>query len=94
MSEAYVFYQGKIVKESEVSISIRCKAFNYGLGCFEGIRAYWDEEKQQLYLFRLREHYERLLQNCKILNINIPFSVEELCTSRIVAMSFCEPRSW
>lgn len=44
---------------------IRCKGFNYGLGCFEGIRAYWNESEQQLYGFRMREHYERLLQSCK-----------------------------
>jgi branched-chain amino acid aminotransferase len=79
MSKSYVFYQGEIVEEKEVSISIRCKAFNYGLGCFEGIRAYWDEESKQLYVFRLKEHYERLLKSCKTLNINIPYSVEELC---------------
>ena len=79
MKESYVFYQGKIVNEKEVSISIRSKAFNYGLGCFEGIRAYWDEETQQLYGFRLKEHYERLLQSCKALYINIPYTADELC---------------
>ena len=79
MENSYVFYQGEIVEESQVSISIRSKAFNYGLGCFEGIRAYWDDEKQQLYGFKLKEHYERLLQSCKALNLNIPYSVEELC---------------
>lgn len=79
MSESYVFYQGAIVNESEVNISIRSKAFNYGLGCFEGIRAYWDEENQQLYGFRLKEHYERLLESCKALNMFIPYTVEELC---------------
>ncbi|SHJ49290.1 branched-chain amino acid transaminase [Tepidibacter formicigenes] len=76
---SYVFYQGEIVKEEEVSISMRCKAFNYGLGCFEGIRAYWNDEKKQLYVFRLREHYERLLNSCKALYINIPYTVEQLC---------------
>lgn len=79
MSESYVFYQGQIVEESEVKISIRSKAFNYGLGCFEGIRAYWDEEKQELYGFRLLEHYERLLESCKCLNMPIPYSAQELC---------------
>lgn len=79
MNESYVFYQGKIVDESQVTIDIRCKAFNYGLGCFEGIRAYWDEEKQQLYGFRLKEHYERLLQSCKALYMDIPYTAEELC---------------
>lgn len=79
MNQSYVFYQGEIVKEEDVNISIRCKAFNYGLGCFEGIRAYWDKDKNQLYVFRMKEHYERLLQSCKALYINIPYTVEELC---------------
>lgn len=83
MNESYVFYQGKIVEEKEVSISIRCKAFNYGLACFEGIRAYWDEETEQLYTFRLREHYERFLQSCKTLYINLPYTVDELMEATI-----------
>ncbi|MDP4144864.1 MAG: branched-chain amino acid transaminase [Bacillota bacterium] len=79
MSESYVFYQGNIVNESEVSISIRSKAFNYGLACFEGIRAYWDEKEQQLFAFRLRDHYVRLLQSAKTLNMSLPYTVDELC---------------
>lgn len=79
MSKSYVFYQGEIVEESTVSISIRSKAFNYGLGCFEGIRAYWDNEKQQLYGFTMKEHYTRLLESCKALNFVIPYTVEDLC---------------
>ena len=35
----------------------------YGTGCFEGICGYWNDEDQQLYLFRLREHYVRFLLN-------------------------------
>ncbi|MGM0396044.1 MAG: branched-chain amino acid transaminase [Bacillota bacterium] len=79
MGQSYVFYDGKIVEEQEVSISIRSKAFNYGLGCFEGIRAYWDEENEQLYGFRLKEHYERLLESAKALYMDIPYTVQELC---------------
>ncbi|ABK62327.1 MULTISPECIES: branched-chain amino acid transaminase [Clostridium] len=78
MRDSYVFYQGDIVKEDTVSIGIRSKAFNYGLGCFEGIRAYLNEENNELYVFRMKEHYERLLQSCKTLNIKIPYTVEEL----------------
>jgi len=74
-----VFYQGEFLEEKDVKIGIRSKVFNYGLGCFEGIRAYWDEESQQLYGFKLREHYERLLQSCKALYIDIPYTVSELC---------------
>ncbi len=79
MSKSYVFYQGEIVEESTVTIDIRSKIFNYGLGCFEGIRAYWNEEEYQLYGFTMKEHYTRLLQSCKALNFVIPYTVEELC---------------
>lgn len=74
-----VFYQGEFMEERDVNISIRSKVFNYGLGCFEGIRAYWDDKNQQLYVFRMREHYERLLQSCKTLYMDLPYTVDELC---------------
>lgn len=83
MNDYLAFYQGEFVKEDDIKISVRSKAFNYGLGCFEGIRAYWNEEKGQLYVFRMREHYERLLQSCKALYINIPFTVDELCSATV-----------
>lgn len=83
MSQSFVFYQGEILEESKVSISIRSKAFNYGLGCFEGIRAYWDEEAGQLNVFRMKEHYERLLQSCKTISIKLPYTAEDLCSRTV-----------
>lgn len=83
MNDYLAFYQGEFVKEDDIKISVRSKAFNYGLGCFEGIRAYWNEEKKQLYVFRMREHYERLLQSCKALYINIPYTVDDLCNATV-----------
>lgn len=79
MEQSFVFFNGEIVDEKDVSLSIRSKVVNYGLGCFEGIRAYWDDEKGQLYGFRLKEHYERLLESAKALNMDIPYTVQELC---------------
>lgn len=79
MSDSYVFYDDKIMDEDNVNLSIRSKAFNYGLGCFEGIRAYWDEEDEQLYAFRLKEHYDRFLNSCKVLYLKIPYNCEQLC---------------
>ena len=83
MSNSYVFYDDQIMDEDNVNLSIRSKAFNYGLGCFEGIRAYFDEEDEQLYTFRLKEHYDRFLNSCKVLYINIPYNCEQLCNVTI-----------
>jgi len=78
LSEVYAYYQGKIVKEDDVKISVRSKAFNYGLGVFEGIRAYWDDDAQQLYGFKLKEHYERLKESAKTVNLDFDLSVDDL----------------
>ncbi len=75
---SYVFFNGKIVEEDSVSISLRSKIVNYGLGVFEGIRAYWDDETEQLYGFKLLEHYERFHQSAKAVNLVIPYSPQEL----------------
>jgi len=75
----FAFFKGQFVPIEEAKISVMTHAFNYGTGCFEGIRAYWNEEEEQLYLFRLKEHYERIHRSCRILRIQLPYTVEELC---------------
>lgn len=78
MNAKELFMNGEFITAEKGMISVRTHAFAYGTGCFEGIRGYWNEEEQQVYLFRLREHYERLLRSCKILHIHLPYTVEQL----------------
>ncbi len=75
----YAFFEGEFVPIEEAKVSIMTHAFNYGTGCFEGIRAYWSQEEKQLYVFRMPEHYERLKDSCCILLIDLPYSIEQLC---------------
>lgn len=77
--QRYAFFQGKVVPLDDAKISVQTHAFLYGTAVFEGIRAYWVEDEGQLYAFRMREHYERLLGSCKILRIDPMYSVDELC---------------
>jgi branched-chain amino acid aminotransferase len=74
----YAFFEGEFVPIEEAKVSIMTHTFNYGTGCFEGIRAYWSEEEEQLLVFRMREHYERFHNSCRILRIELPHSVERL----------------
>ena len=76
---AYAFFHGKSVPLAEAKIGIMTHAFNYGTACFEGIRGNWNKEEKQIYLFRARDHYQRLLNNCRILKISIPYTIDELC---------------
>ncbi len=75
----YAFFKGAIVPIDQAKISIMTHAFNYGTGCFEGIRGYWNEADRQLYVFRLLEHYQRLLQSAKILMMSPRYTAEQLC---------------
>jgi branched-chain amino acid aminotransferase len=78
MSGRYAFFKGRIVPIEEAVISVRTHAFNYGTGVFEGIRAYWNEEEQQLFIFRPREHYERLLASARMLLMSFPYTPDDL----------------
>lgn len=75
----YVFLDGKYVPEEQANISVRTHAFLYGTSVFEGIRAYWSSEENQLYVFRMREHFERILNSCKIMHMKPEYTVDELC---------------
>ena len=75
----FAYFQGSFVPLSEAKIGIMTHAFNYGTGCFEGIRGYWNDTEGQLYLFRLREHYERLSRSARILGFQLPGDVDHLC---------------
>ncbi|MEN3028733.1 MAG: branched-chain-amino-acid transaminase [Aquificaceae bacterium] len=74
----YAFFEGKYVPIEEAKINIKTNSFHYGTAVFEGIRAYWNEEHGQLYILFAREHYQRLIKNCKAMFMELPYSVEEL----------------
>jgi branched-chain amino acid aminotransferase len=78
MQAKELFMNGEFIPVEKGVISVRTHGFAYGTGCFEGIRGYGNAKDQQVYLFRLREHYERLLRSCKILHMTLPYTVEEL----------------
>jgi len=78
MNAKTLFMNGEFIPAERGVISVRTHGFSYGTGCFEGIRGYWSKEDQQIYLFRLREHYERLLRSSKILRMELPYTIDQL----------------
>jgi branched-chain amino acid aminotransferase len=76
---SYAYFHKQFVPLSEAKIGITTHCLHYGIAVFEGIRGNWSSERQQLYLFRLKEHYERMRQGCKVLQIDLPYTVDELC---------------
>ncbi|MGH7395872.1 MAG: branched-chain amino acid transaminase [Candidatus Methylomirabilales bacterium] len=73
-----VYFRDRFMPLEEATISIRTNALHYGTAVFEGIRAYWDPEGGQLYVFRLPEHYDRMLRNCRVLHLAVGKDAKEL----------------
>ncbi len=74
----YAYFKGKIVPYSEAKVGVMTHALNYGTSVFGGVRAYWNEEDQQLYLFRPYDHYRRLLRSAKLLRMEFDYTPESL----------------
>ncbi|MBI5959343.1 MAG: branched-chain amino acid transaminase [Chloroflexi bacterium] len=74
----YAYFQGKIVPIEDAKISVMTHAFNYGTGAFGGIRAYWNDEAENLYIFRPLDHFKRLLQSGKLLLMDLPYTPEAM----------------
>ncbi|HEY6957407.1 MAG TPA: branched-chain amino acid transaminase [Candidatus Limnocylindria bacterium] len=89
---AFAYLNGRFVPIRDAKISVMTHAFNYGTGCFEGVRAYWNEDEGQLYGLHFREHYSRLLRSCRILRIALPHSVEDLIDITVELLRKCNYR--
>ena len=72
------FLRGQFVPIAEAKISIMTQVVNYGLGAFGGIRGYWNDKQQQLYVFRLPDHFRRFLQSAQLFNANFKYNADEL----------------
>ncbi|MFC1870308.1 branched-chain amino acid transaminase [Chloroflexota bacterium] len=85
----YAFFRNNFVPLSEAKINIMTNCLHYGTAVFEGIRGNWNDQQRQLYIFRLREHYQRMLKGCQILNIDLPYSIDKLCQITVELIEKC-----
>jgi branched-chain amino acid aminotransferase len=72
----YIWFDGKLVRESEVHISVRSSSLHYGTAVFEGIRAYYNND--DLRIFRLKDHMQRLLESARMVHLETPFTLDVL----------------
>src|SRR6266508_884299 len=79
MATPYAYFKKQSVPLEDAKVSVMTHAFNYGTAVFEGIRGNWNEDDQTTYLFRIRDHYERLARSAKILQLDMHESVDRLC---------------
>lgn len=74
----YVFFNGKIVPLAEARVGIMTHALHYGTAVFGGLRAYWNTDEEQLFIFRPLDHFERLIQSAALMRMQLPYTASEL----------------
>ncbi|MCM1257604.1 MAG: branched-chain amino acid transaminase [Roseburia sp.] len=73
-----IWLGGKIVNVNDAKINVLSPTSQFGLNVFEGIRCYWNGDKQQLFAFRLEDHFKRLKRSQCLLQLEDKYTIEEL----------------
>ena len=81
----HAFFRGSIVPYADAKVGVLTHALNYGTGCFAGIRAYWNDEEQELFVFRPHDHFKRFLESARLLDMTLPYSFTDL-TEALVSL--------
>ncbi|MFN0149985.1 MAG: branched-chain amino acid transaminase [bacterium] len=79
LESVIVYFENKFVPLRDARVGILTHALHYGTGVFEGIRGYWDDENDELFLMRPFDHYARWIANGQILRIAVPHTPAQLC---------------
>jgi len=74
--DGFIWYDGQLVPWREATTHVLTHTLHYGLGVFEGVRAY--DAEGGAAIFRLQDHTNRLFRSAHILKMDIPFSKQEL----------------
>ena len=73
-----IWLKGKIVPLNEATINVLSPTSQFGTNVFEGIRCYWNKKINQLYGFKLNDHYKRLKNSVKMMRLDDKYSISEM----------------
>ena len=94
MNELRIWMNGKLVPQAEATLPGNSAAVFYATNVFEGLRAYWNEADEQLYCFRLAEHFSRFRESMKMMRFTVPYSMRSCITRRARLMGIAKPYPW
>ena len=86
VEERIIWLKGELLHINDAKINVLSPSTQFGLNVFEGIPCYWNEERKQLYAFRLEDHYNRLLRSAHLIQIKCPYSKKDLKNAFIAAI--------
>lgn len=82
--DGLIWFDGEMVDWREAKVHVLTHTLHYGMGVFEGVRAYHADQGSAI--FRLQAHTDRLFRSAKIMNMEIPYSRDEINAAQIAAV--------
>ncbi len=78
IDQRLIWFKGDICHVNDARINVLAPTSQFGLNVFEGIPCYWNEEKRQLFAFRLDDHYDRLMRSARLMQMECPYDKSQL----------------
>jgi branched-chain amino acid aminotransferase len=82
----FAFFKGEIVPYGDAKVGLLTHALNYGTGCFAGVRAFWNDDEEELFVFRAHDHFRRFLESTRLLAMEFPHTAEELVENLVALL--------
>ena len=74
----FAYFEGQIVPFEQATVSVMNHTLNYGTGAFGGLRGYWNEEEEQLFIVRPLDHFARFLKSARMLMMDLDYEPQDL----------------
>lgn len=82
--DGFIWFDGRMVPWREATVHVLTHTLHYGMGCFEGVRAYHTDRGAAI--FALEPHTARLLDSCKVLGMPISYDKQQLMDAQVAAV--------
>lgn len=88
----FLWYNGNVTPWDQATVHVSEMGWSTIGAVFEGIRGYWNPDEGELYIYRLREHMERLQRSMKLVHLNLNYSIDELIdvTVELARLNDCQ----
>ena len=74
----FAFFRGRVIRYAEARVGLLTHALNYGTAVFGGLRGYWNEAEEELFVFRPLDHFHRLRDSARLLRMDLEHSEADL----------------
>ena len=78
LENTIVYHNGRYCRYGDTGVGLLTHGLQYGTGCFEGVRGFWNADARELNLLLMPDHYDRLAESARILLIKLPHATDEL----------------